>query len=133
MNWMNALSLVTVPKISVVMRKTYGQAVLNMGGVGNADEVVCWVTAEVDFMDPRHAVDIVHGVRESDDPARFATLLDQMRRGTSAYDMAALYSAHAVINPVDTRDYLTRILDVHALRLTAGVGEHRLRNWPTSY
>ena len=32
MNWMNALSLVTTPKICVVMRKNYGQAVLNMGG-----------------------------------------------------------------------------------------------------
>src|SRR5690606_39479005 len=49
MNWMNALSLVTVPKISVVMRKTYGQAVLNMGGGGTADEVINWFTAEVNF------------------------------------------------------------------------------------
>lgn len=31
-NWMNALSLCTVPKISVILRKSYGQAYLDMGG-----------------------------------------------------------------------------------------------------
>jgi len=133
MNWMNALSLVTVPKISVVMRKTYGQAVLNMGGGGNADHVVCWFSAEVNFMDPRSAVTIVHGVKEEDDPARYAELLEEMTKGTSAYDAASAHTAHAVINPVDTRDYLIRVLDVLKLRLTDGVGEHLMRTWPTSY
>lgn len=35
MNWLNAMTLVTVPKISVVMRKSYGLAVSNMGAGGN--------------------------------------------------------------------------------------------------
>lgn len=30
-NWMNALSLMTVPKITVMMRKNFGQAYVNMG------------------------------------------------------------------------------------------------------
>ncbi|WP_295857691.1 carboxyl transferase domain-containing protein [uncultured Xylophilus sp.] len=133
MNWMNALSLVTVPKISVVMRKSYGQAVLNMGGGGNADEVACWFSAEVNFMDPRSAVPIVHGVQEADDPERFRTLLAEMQRGTSAYDAAAVNAAHAVISPVETRDYLARMLEIHEMRLSDGVGEHLMRTWPTSY
>lgn len=133
MNWMNALSLVTVPKISVNMRKSYGQAVLNMGGAGNADEVVSWFTAELNFMDPRHAVTVVHGLKEADDPARYAVLLDEMAKGTLAYDAAATNAVHAVIDPRDTRDYLIRILDVHRMRLTGGVGEHLMRTWPTSY
>ncbi len=133
MNWMNALSLVTVPKISVVMRKTYGQAVLNMGGGGNADEVVCWFSAELNFMDPRSAVTVVHGVTEQSDPIRFQQLLEEMSRSTSAYDAAADHSAHAVIDPVETRDVLIRLLDVHRLRLSEGVGEHLMRTWPTSY
>lgn len=133
MNWMNAISLVTVPKISVIMRKTYGQAVLNMGGGGNADEVVCWFTAEVNFMDPRSAVTVVHGVTERDDPKRFGELLEEMTKGTSAYDAASVNAAHAVIDPADTRDYLIRILDVHRMRMSNGVGEHLMRTWPTSY
>jgi acetyl-CoA carboxylase carboxyltransferase component len=132
MNWMNALSLVTVPKISVNMRKSYGQAVLNMGGAGNADEVVSWFTAELNFMDPRHSVTVVHGITEQDDPERYRKLLAEMSKDTSAYDAAATNAVHAVINPVDTRDYLVRILDVHRMRPTGGVGEHLMRTWPTS-
>lgn len=133
MNWMNALSLVTVPKISVVMRKSYGQAVLNMGGAGNADAVVCWFSAEINFMDPRSAVRIVHGVTEQDDPERFQTLLGEMTRGTSAYDAAAVNAAQMVIHPAETRATLTRLLEIHELRLSDGVGEHLMRTWPTSY
>lgn len=133
MNWMNALSLVTVPKISVAMRKSYGQAVLNMGGGGNADEVVAWFTAELNFMDPRHAVRIVHGVTEQDDPDRYQALLAEMSKETSAYDAAAENAVHAVINPVDTRETLMRLLEVHRMRLSNGVGEHLMRTWPTSY
>jgi acetyl-CoA carboxylase carboxyltransferase component len=131
MNWMNALSQVTVPKISVIMRKSYGQAVLNMGGGGNSDYVLCWNTAEVNFMDPRSAVAIVHGLHPGDE--RHAEALQAMTRGTSAYDMAAGYHAHDVILPGETRDTLARLLEIHALRLSNGVSEHRMRTWPTSY
>lgn len=133
MNWMNALSLVTVPKISVSMRKSYGQAVLNMGGAGNADAVVAWFTSELNFMDPRHGVTIVHGITERDDPERYQQLLAEMTRDTSAYDAAAANTVHAVINPVDTRAYLIRLLDVHRMRMTNGIGQHLMRTWPTSY
>jgi acetyl-CoA carboxylase carboxyltransferase component len=133
MNWMNALSLVTVPKISVSMRKSYGQAVLNMGGAGNADAVVAWFSAELNFMDPRHAVTIVHGVTEQDDPERYQALLAEMTKDTSAYDAAAANTVHAVINPVDTRQYLIRLLDVHRMRMSNGVGQHLMRTWPTSH
>lgn len=133
MNWMNAISLVTVPKISVVMRKTYGQAVLNMGGGGNADEVINWFTAEVNFMDPRSAVSIVHGVTEADDPVQYQQLLEQMTKGTSAYDAAAVFGAQSVIHPAQTRAHLIRSLEIHGMRLTGGVGEHLMRTWPTSH
>lgn len=133
MNWMNALSLVSVPKISVVMRKTYGQAVLNMGGTGNSDEIACWFSAELNFMDPRSAVGIVHGVSPDRDPERFEELLKEMSKGTSPYDAAAAFAVQTVINPVDTRAYLIRALEVHRMRLSNGVGEHLMRTWPTSY
>ncbi|MGK0559947.1 acyl-CoA carboxylase subunit beta [Bordetella bronchiseptica] len=133
MNWMNALSLVSVPKISIIMRKTYGQAVLNMGGAGNADEVIAWATAEVNFMDPRSGVTIVHGLTAQSDPDAYAARLAEMERDTSAWEMGGAYSAHHVINPADTRDTLIRLLRVHRLRLTNGVGEHLMRTWPTSY
>lgn len=132
MNWLNAVTLVTVPKIAVIMRKSYGLAVSNMGGGGNADEVCCWITAEVGFMKPEFGAKVVFGVDE-DEPEKFQEAVAKMAKGTTAYDMAAVYTAHNVIDPRDTRDYLKRMLDVHRLRLTNGVGQHLLRLWPTSF
>jgi acetyl-CoA carboxylase carboxyltransferase component len=133
MNWMNALSLVTVPKFAVILRKSYGQAYLNMAGGRNADEVVCWPQADLGFVDPAVAVTILHGLKRDDDPARFDALAQEVARDSSPYELAALYETHAVIDPRETRDYLARLLEIHSHAPTRGVGEHRLANWPTSY
>ena len=132
-NWMNAVLQVTVPRISIILHKSYGRGFINMGGAGIADEIVAWWTAEVSFMNPRTAVRVVHGVKEEDEPARFADLLKEMARNGGAYDLAAVYGVKEVLDPRETREYLKEALDVHALRLSGGVGQHRLANWPTSF
>jgi acetyl-CoA carboxylase carboxyltransferase component len=132
-NWMNALTLVTVPKITVIMRKSYGQAYINMAGGRNADEVACWPTADLGFMDPAVSVNVLYGVRREDDPERFEKLKAEVERDTSAWGLAELYEAQTVIDPRETREYLIRTLEVHRMRMKNGVGEHLLRNWPTSY
>ena len=38
-----------------------------------------------------------------------------------------------VIRPERTRDYLIRMLGVHQLRLSKGIGKHLLATWPTSF
>lgn len=133
MNWCNAISLVTVPKIVVMMRKNYGQAYLNMGGGQNSHEVILWPTAELSFMDPTVGVNVLHRIREEDDPERFKKLVEEISRGTSAYELAALYEGHNIIDPRDTRNVLIRTLEVYRKGKNNGVGEHLLRNWPTSY
>jgi acetyl-CoA carboxylase carboxyltransferase component len=132
-NWMNALSLVTVPKISVIMRKSYGQAYLNMGGGRNADEVVCWPTADLGFMAPDVGVNVMFGVTRDSDPERFEQLRSELARDTSAWSLAGLYEAHAVIDPRETRDCLVALLEVHRRRHGREVGRHLLSTWPTSY
>ena len=132
-NWMNALSLASVPKISVIMRKSYGQAYLNMGGGRNSDEVIAWPTADLGFMDPRLSVNVVYGVTEDKDPERFKELLAEVERDTSAWDLAGHYDAQAVIDPRETRRWLIRALEIHRDRLRGGVGSHLLSSWPTSY
>lgn len=133
MNFMQALQGCSVPKLSVVLRKTYGQAFLNMGGGRNSDETAAWFTAEVSFMDPAVGVNVVYGVTRESDPARFQELHAMLARGTSAYDFAGVFGAQAVIDPCDTRAWLIRMLDVHGRRLARGVGKHALANWPTTY
>ena len=131
MNFMGALSLVTVPKISVILRKSYGQAYLNMGGGRNSDEVAAWPTAEISFMNPRFAVEIVHGLKPGDDG--FDSALEEMERDSSVYGIAGNYGIQSVILPEETRAYLVRMLEVHRLRLNNGVGQHLMRTWPTTY
>jgi acetyl-CoA carboxylase carboxyltransferase component len=132
-NWMNALLQVTVPRISIILRKSYGRGFINMGGAGIADEIAAWWTAEVSFMNPRTAVMVVHGIKEEDDPKRFGDLLKEMARNGSAYDMGAVFGVKEVLDPRETREYLKETLDIQLSRLTNGVGLHRLSNWPTSY
>jgi acetyl-CoA carboxylase carboxyltransferase component len=108
-NWMNAMTLVTMPKITVIMRKSYGQAYINMAGGRNADELVVWPTADLGFMDPAISVNVLFGVKYQDDPERFKALKAEVERDTSAWGLAELYEAQDVIDPRDTRDYLIRV------------------------
>jgi acetyl-CoA carboxylase carboxyltransferase component len=132
MNWINALSQVTVPKFSIVVRKSYGQAYLNMGGGRNSDEVACWPTADLGFMEPSLAVNVLHGLRRDDDPQRFDALVTEVARDTSAWSLAALYEAQTVIDPRDTRTWLRRMLTYYRGGARA-LSERLLSNWPTHY
>ena len=131
MNFMQALQMLSVPKISVILRKTYGQAYLNMGGGRNSDEVAAWPTAEISFMDPTFAVKVVHGIAPGE--PGFDAAFEHMNRDSEPWDAAGVYAVQTVIAPSETRDYLIRMLDVHRLRMSRGVGRHLLAGWPTSY
>lgn len=132
-NFMSALQMCTVPKISIVMRKSYGQAYLNMGGTRNSDEMLAWYTADVGFMDPNVGVNVVYGVRQEDDPQRFAELVAEVQRDSSAYDLAGIFAAQAVIDPRESRAWLARLLQVHERKPARGIGKHLMSGWPTTY
>jgi acetyl-CoA carboxylase carboxyltransferase component len=131
MNFMNAMTLVTVPKLTVILRKSYGRAYVCMGGGRHSDDIAAWPTAEISFMSPEFATTIVHGVKpgDADYPARLA----EIEQGSDVWGLASVFAAQAVILPAETRDYLIRMLDVYKLRMTKGVGQHLMRMWPTSY
>lgn len=132
-NWMNAMLQATVPKITIILRKSYGRGFINMGAANTADDIAAWWTAEVSFMDPRSAVSVVHGIDEKDDPERFQAHLAEMARDSTAYGLASVFGVKDVIDPRETRAYLIDTLDIHGARLTGGVGEHKLESWPTSF
>ncbi len=131
MNFMNAMTLVTVPHLTVIVRKSYGRAYVCMGGGRHSDEIAAWPTAEVSFMSPDFATKIVHGVGVGE--PGFEEALADIRKGADVWGLAAVYAAQSVIKPQDTRDYLIRMFDVYKLRMTKGVGQHLMRSWPTSY
>ncbi|HET9664730.1 MAG TPA: carboxyl transferase domain-containing protein [Burkholderiales bacterium] len=131
MNFMNAMTLVTVPRLSVIVRKSYGRAYVCMGGGRHSDDIAAWPTAEVSFMSPEFATKIVHGVGVGE--PGFEEKFAQIQQGSDVWGLASVYAAQAVIRPEQTRDYLIRMLDVYKLRITKGVGQHLMRSWPTSY
>lgn len=133
MNWMNALSQVTVPRIAVTMRKNYGQAYLNMGGGRHSEIAAAWPTANFGFMDPRVGVNVLHGLKREDDPERFDQLVADISNDSSAFALANLFESQAVIDPRETRRFLLSALEIQCAGPRGGIGQHHLANWPTSY
>ena len=131
MNFMNAMTLLTVPRLSVIIRKSYGRAYVCMGGGRHSDDVAAWPTAEISFMSPDFATMIVHGVKPGE--PGFQEKLADIEQESDVWGLAAVFAAQAVIKPEETRDYLIRMLEVYKLRMTRGVGQHLMRTWPTSY
>ena len=131
MNFMNATCLTTVPQITVIVRKAYGRAYVAMGGGVHNDTMVAWPTAEVSFMDPVFATNIVHNKIAGDEG--FQEALDHIQKDLEIWDMARIFSAQDVIKPQETRGLLTRMLEVHRRRRSGGIGQHLMRTWPTSY
>jgi acetyl-CoA carboxylase carboxyltransferase component len=131
MNFMNAMTLLSVPRLSVIIRKSYGRAYVCMGGGRHSDDIAAWPTAEISFMSPEFATRIVHGVKPGD--ADFEAKLAQINQDSAVWGMGSVFAAQAIIRPQETRDYLIRMFDVYKLRMTKGVGQQLMRAWPTSY
>jgi acetyl-CoA carboxylase carboxyltransferase component len=131
MNFMNAMCLTTVPTVTVLVRKAYGRAYVAMGGGAHNDAMVAWPMAEISFMDPVFATDIVHSKRQGDEG--FEEALQDIQKDLEVWDMARIFSAHDVIKPQETRAFIIRMLDVQRRRRTGGIGQHRMSTWPTSY
>ncbi|MGO4326191.1 acyl-CoA carboxylase subunit beta [Cupriavidus sp. 2TAF22] len=131
MNMIHAVQLCSVPKLSVILRKSYGQAYINMGGGRNSDEVAAWTSADTSFMDPQIGVSVLHGIKREDDPARFDRLKAELARDTSAYALAGAFGVQAVIPPQQTRAWLIEALATHRREGNGGIGQHEMRAWPT--
>jgi len=138
MTFLDALHQSTVPRIGVIVRKSYGFAHRHMiGGSVPADTLLAWPTADVSFMAPEGAVNVVYGRRiaESADPAaERAHYLAEINRANRPWESAALHLVDAVIDPRETRMELIR-----ALRRAQGPNGERgrsrrhLANWPTGF
>ncbi|MBI5594335.1 MAG: carboxyl transferase [Deltaproteobacteria bacterium] len=134
MNYMNALGLLTVPRISVIIRKSYGMAFWNMCGSGcGADFLVAWPTAEMSFVDPAIAANVVYGGKASPESPEWQELKQKLMDDASPYGAAGMHYIQDVIEPQKTRDYISRALSICQDSRTGGISEHKLANWPTKF
>jgi acetyl-CoA carboxylase carboxyltransferase component len=137
MNYMNALGLLTVPRISIIVRKTYGMAFWNMCGSGcAADFLVAWPSAEMSFVDPAIAANVVYGGKPSAaDKAseEWQNLRNQLVDDASPYGAAGRHYIHDVIDPRETRSFIIKALEISYNSRRKGIGKHKLANWPTKF
>jgi methylmalonyl-CoA carboxyltransferase large subunit len=111
-----AYSAATVPKIQVILRKSYGGAHLAMCSRDlGADRVFAWPTAEVAVMGAEGAVEIVFRKEMDEAPdraARRAELIEKYRSTfATPYVAAGRRLVDDIIEPADTRKHLARALE----------------------
>jgi methylmalonyl-CoA carboxyltransferase large subunit len=111
-----AYAAATVPKIQVVLRKSYGGAHLAMCSKDlGADRVFAWPTAEVAVMGAEGAVEIVFRKEmeeAADRVARRAELIEEYRaRFSTPYVAAGRRLVDDIIEPADTRRHLAQALE----------------------
>lgn len=135
-NFIEALAMTTVPKISLVIRKSYGMAYSNMGGHGmGADFEFAWPGADISFMAPEVAANVVYQrkIEESANPEEtWRHAVEEMRLGSAPWRAAGLGYLDDVIEPAATRRTLIRALEL-ARGESGGRSQRMLANWPTSF
>ncbi len=135
-NFIQALGYSTVPKISVIIRKSYGMAYSNMCGWDmGADFLFAWPTADISFMAPEVAANVVYAAKimgaANPEKAR-QEAIEEMRLASAPWRAAGQGYLDDVIDPRDTRKTI-----IHGLELARGknkgMSRRHLANWPTTF
>jgi acetyl-CoA carboxylase carboxyltransferase component len=115
---LHAVSVATVPKVTVVLRKGYGAGYFVMCGKGyEPDQIVAWPTAEISVMGAEGAVEIVFRkqVEAAEDPAaKKAELIENYRKLIDVYIAARNDLIDDVIDPRETRKVICSALEMAA-------------------
>ncbi len=114
-----AYSEATVPKISIIVRKSYGGAYIAMSGFGlGYDRVMAYPTAEIAVMGPEGAVNIIfrREIEAASDPEamRREKISEYREKFATPYTAAGQGLVDAVIEPRQTRRELLRALEMTA-------------------
>jgi acetyl-CoA carboxylase carboxyltransferase component len=118
-----AVSEATVPKVSVVLRKSYGAGYFVMNGLAyEADYLAIWPTAEIAVMGPDGMVNITMRKQleqipegKERDAARIA-MAEEFRKNIDPYIAAGHAQVDDVIDPADTRYAIWRGLEAAATK-----------------
>ena len=139
MLFQQAVVLAKVPKFSVVLRKSFGLACHVMAGPGAGADMVCaWPGAEISFMDPNVAANVVFAQQLeglTGEALRRATdqLAEQVAENTDPYGAAGLMKIDEIIEPNETRARLTAALRRSAGRRMVAPEDRPLASWPTCW
>ncbi|MEA2208638.1 MAG: methylmalonyl-CoA decarboxylase subunit alpha [Solirubrobacteraceae bacterium] len=133
MMW-QAVSLAGVAKLTVIVRKSYGVAHYAMGGIDMEGDLLCaWPGAEISFMDPATAANVlVSGSEEADLDERRARARE-VALDVAPYGAAGAMRIDEIIAPASTRSVLAAALEDVAGRPFQPGCERPLSRWPNSW
>ncbi len=132
-----ALSLAETPKLTLVVRKAYGMAYYSLGGNDTGAEFVySWPGAEISFMDPGVAANVVAAEQLAELPVaeraeRLAQISETIAADTDPYGAAGRLAVDEIIDPAETRAVLARALGRLENRPRGDGSERALASWPT--
>lgn len=114
-----AVERATVPKITIILRKSHGAAVWAMGGQNvRGDIVAAWPLAIMTGTGPSSAVNTIHAreLEGNPEPNKLRAKLEaQYAADGSALRAARTFGIDEVIHPAETRAFIANCLSMRAL------------------
>lgn len=133
--FLEALALMTVPRITVVLRKAFGLAYFSLSGNSMDNALVtAWPGAEISFMDPGVGVNVVHArdIASATDPDHERQrLIDEWTLGHEPWGAAGLMNLDEIIDPADTRRWLLEAVQRFPVTPPRRGETKELATWPT--
>jgi len=137
MHWLQALSLTTVPKFQLIVRKAYGLAIQNMcGPASGPDFNAAFTTADIRPMSPEAAVATVYAQRIASAPdpkAERQKVLQELLEQSGPFQAAMGNVIDEVIEPCDARSFLIACLENIRGQRGNFIGQHLMQIWPTGF
>jgi acetyl-CoA carboxylase carboxyltransferase component len=136
MQMLRAGTMAQVPKCMVVLRKAFGLGFSVMGGGDPlaADLSIAWPGAEIGFMDPRVAANVLYEGQAAELPTdERAAFLEQqvasLATDFAPYGVASSMTIDEIVEPGATRSWLAQFVSGEAT-LASRYGAGPLANWP---
>jgi methylmalonyl-CoA decarboxylase subunit alpha len=138
MTLLQALSLITVPSVSVVIRKAFGLAFVILDGNRGVDLSLAWPGAEIGFMDPPVAANVLYEpqIRELPEDERAAFLAAKAAElGVifEPYGVATNLTVDDIVEPGATRGVVARYLRMSLASRPPRTAPSPLASWPRWY
>jgi acetyl-CoA carboxylase carboxyltransferase component len=135
--FVEALSNMSTPTLTVTLRKGFGLAFPAMNGSGlGSSGLYSWPGAEIGFMDPEVGVNVAYSSRFTDlgvdeAEAEKNRLVEEISNVTTPYEAAGTMRIDEVIDPADTRIVLVENLRQLDGRRIPPPEQRPLSYWPT--
>ena len=138
MTLLQAMSLLTVPAVSVVIRKAFGLAFVILDGNRAVDLSLAWPGAEIGFMDPPVAANVlfepqIKQLPEEERAAFLKAKAAELGVGFEPYGVAANLTIDDIIEPGATRSVVARYLRTSLAERPPRTAPSPLASWPRWY